>query len=453
MKPDLTAFFSCTVCAGTIFLTAISFAMADDHDDSDEDSLSPEVSFTFNHESLSGYFDEPGLRQKEKQRALELELEYPFVFNEQFSLWLRGGGVWEELSEPEVKGWVRHDTAVLSELWLDWTPRDEDYRFRFGRQTFIDSRSWWWDSEFDGVQASYNGEYLSSSILLAKLAETEFSGPDSSDPENEDLLWIMLGTHYATEKTGEISGYLTRLDDGSSKDRAGQTIAEKDIDLVDSDLNWLGIRYSKEYSTEQFGEFTVLLDTAYVSGDETSTEFIDEDDEGDEESNGMTVESVGTEKLRGWASDFFIAWQPSLLDETLITVLYATGSPEFRQTGVQENETEYHYYGSLYNPSLRNINIFGISGSWSITENSTLTIQHLDYRINNTKFGVENELDLDIETDHKALGSESGIILSHEFESGISLSLDASIFKTDSAYGEFSGKTFKQFDIEVGYSF
>ncbi len=462
----------------SVFLPWVLCYAEEESDDEVETEEEAEISIIYKQESLSAYFDDQPKKEDDRERSLELELEWESSLSDSVNGFLSASGIVEQIQTPGKSKWKQSDFVELNELWLQWEPAEDSTYFRLGRQSIEDKRGWWWDSELDAITLGKDFNETSMSIVLGRLSTPISSMRDIEDPEEDSLYWLLSQMSFAETDYGKFDAFFSHLDDRSSEYRSGQTVGENQFDEADARINWLGLRYFGDFPVTGYGGgLSLSADFAIMRGKEelTLTEEEEEDDENEEENENASranhnpaepLKIAGTERqsIRGWAIDTALSWRFPHLNGTELTLGYAAGSgtpkndPEgsksFRQTGLHGNDKPLNYYGALFEPSLSNIEITSLTLGIPVKRNGLVSLLLHKYKKMYTfDESANNKLDLETLQGIDSLGEEIGISYQHEFENDFTIDATFSRFTAGDAYGQFSGKEFYWLEVEVSYEF
>ena len=297
----------------------------------------------------------------------------PFSFLQAFVSVKFGG-------EFEIEdGRSKKDRAIVEveEAYLFFKDLLNDrFSFQIGRQQFDDERQWLYDAELDGARAFvlHWGIVAQLSVSRGGIVNRDLLRKEAGDKINN---YIAYFTYYFNEDTNVAAYFLARDD----------TTGENDSPI------FLGVHSDGEVS----GNLDYWLELAYVTGEE------------------------GSNNISGLGFDLGIVYAFDVLLEPSITLGYAFGSKEFRQTGLEGNEGDFNgvvdflYYGELLEPELSNISILTAGPGIKPTEETSIDLVYHYY----IQTKASDELrDANIDADpngiDKSLGSEIDLILGYE---------------------------------------
>ncbi len=274
---------------------------------------------------------------------------------------------------------------------------EDRFSFQLGRQQFDDERQWLYDAELDGARAFilHWGIVTQLSFSRGGFVNRDLIRRDAGDKTNN---YTVYSTYYFNEDTNLAAYFLARDD----------TTGENDSPI------FLGIHSDGEASDS----LDYWIELAYVTGKE-----------GNNNISGFGFDAGGT-----YALD--VTLEPSL------TLGYAFGSREFRQTGLQGNEGDFNgavdflYYGEFFEPDLSNMSIITAGTSINPTEESSIDLVY-HYYFQTEASDELRDSNLDVEPDgiNRSLGSEIDLILGYEQkEEKLAFALSFGYFLPGSAF-------------------
>ncbi len=306
--------------------------------------------------------------------AINLAFSFdPFSFLQAF-VNLKIGG------EFEIEdGRSKKDRSIfeIEEAYLFFKDLFNDrFSFQIGRQQFDDERQWLYDAELDGARAFilHWGIVTQLSVSRGGIVNRDLLRKDAGDKTNN---FAVYSTYYFNEDTN-IAGYFLARDD---------TTGENNSPI------FLGIHSDGEVT----GDLDYWLELAYVTGKD------------------------GNNNISGFGFDLGSTYAFDVTLEPSITLGYAFGSREFRQTGLQGNEGDFNgvvdflYYGELFEPELSNMSIITAGTGINPTEETSIDIVY-HYYIQTKALDELRDSNLDVEPNglDKSLGSEIDLILGYE---------------------------------------
>ena len=241
------------------------------------------------------------------EQRLEVELFYPLT--SKVDLFLEGkvryrADLYAEDGEREVVRGVDR-----GETWLLWhhlfnTP----ISLQVGRQSFEETREWWWDADLDALRLLYDQGLWQAELGIAQEVATATSEDNRIDAEEDDLFRLLGQASWEWAPKHELAGFFLYQHDHSKRQREGELVESDRRDPTDADLTWFGLRAIGRLKTKGLGEWDYWLDIAGVVGHEVVVGF-DRTDDG----RRVVDESEGIEQdVRGWALDLGVSWEAPL---------------------------------------------------------------------------------------------------------------------------------------------
>lgn len=255
---------------------------------------------------------------------------------------------------------------------------DDRFSLQVGRQQFDDERQWLYDAELDGVRAFVLtwGVVTQLSVSRGGLVNRDLLRESAGDKINN---YIAYSTYFFDEDTN-VAAYFVARDD---------TTGENDSPI------FLGLHSDGEASDS----LEYWLELAYVTGEE------------------------GENNLSGFGFDVGAVYIFDTLLEPSVTLGYAFGTEEFRQTGLQSNEGDFNgvvdflYYGELFEPELSNLSILtGDVGLRPTEETSIDLVYHYYFQTKASDEIRDSNLEAEPDGVNKSLGSEIDLVLGFEQE-------------------------------------
>ena len=281
---------------------------------------------------------------------------------------------------------------------------EERFSFQIGRQQFDDERQWLYDAELDGARAyiGHEGFYTEHEGFIAQLSisrggfvNRDFLNKEAGDKTNNYIAYL---SYFFNEDTTAAAYFLWR-DDTTGENNSPIFLGfHSDGEATDSIDYW--------------------LELAYVFGEE------------------------GTNNISGLGIDLGITYAFDLMPEPSFTLGYAFASEEFRQTGLQSNESDFNgvvdflYYGELFEPNLSNMSIFTGALGLNPTEETSIDLVY-HYYIQTKASDEIRDSAIEAEPDgiNKSLGSEIDLVLGYEQkEEKIAVALTFGYFIPGSAF-------------------
>lgn len=310
------------------------------------------------------------------------------------------------------------------------------WSLQVGRVALLDRRAWWWDDDLDALRLRYRADAWRLDTGLARELARVSSAERGVVPEAKGVTrWFGQATwSYAPRHA--LDAFWLAQRDGSGSPSAGQPFANEDAtDTSDLNARWIGLRASGEW---RFGEGPRLMywaDTAWLAGTERRTAF-------DEQPDGRFVAAGTTSRrLRGRALDVGATAILSLPLRPSLTLGYARGSEDFRQTGLQENKTRLagvkrmQRYGELVQPELANLAVTTVGAGVRLTDNTSLElVTHRLRQVRPRDSLAGSRLSADPLGTNRALGRETGLLLAVRESRRVEFTFKASHFKPGAAF-------------------
>ncbi|MBC2714070.1 MAG: alginate export family protein [Desulfobacteraceae bacterium] len=399
----------------------------------------------------------------EIEPALKVELFY--LLSEDTSIFLENEvqykvEYYSEIGKTDNK-WIFERT----ESWIFFDNIGESSgSLQVGRQNYEDERQWWWDEQLDSIRLHYDGVGLHSEIAVAQELAPSSTEEGRIEPKHKDIFRILSHTAWNLNDALRQDDAL-RLDlfglyqnDHSSQPKVGDTVSPYEEDERDADLLWYGARVSGEVESGDRGEFEYWVDIAGLTGKEKLLAFEETDD------GRRVVDEIISRDVSGWGFDTGITWHTGILNNMAMTLGYAWGSgdrnPEdeknrsFRQTGFNEGDKRFQYYGELLNPDLSNLHIVTVSAGFPLGKSSFIDFIYHRYRQDYPAlFLWESDLEAEPEGISKAIGEEWDIALTVEEWDDIEIESSVAIFTAGDAFGTLSGETAYRINFAINYLF
>ena len=273
------------------------------------------------------------------------------------------------------------------------------FSFQIGRQQFDDEREWLYDAELDAVRAyiGHQGFVAQLSISRGGFVNRDFINRDAGDKTNNYVAYL---SYFFNEDTN-IAAYFLGRDDTTGENNSPKYVGfHSDGEATDTIDYWLELAYA-------FGE-------------------------------------EGANNISGLGFDLGFTYAFDLMPEPSFTLGYAFGSEDFRQSGLQGNETDFNgvvdflYYGELFEPNLSNLSIFTGGVGLNPTEDTSIDfIYHYYIQTKASEEIFESEIDADPDGINKSLGSEIDLVLGYEQqEEKIAFAVTFGYFIPGSAFPE-----------------
>ena len=385
----------------------------------------------------------------------QLELFYPWSANLAVFLELKAayeqelyrGGRRKLRSQEEIK---------RGETWLFWGDiAQSGISFELGRQNFREPREWWWDNDLDALRIYYTRPFLHFEAGVSQQLFPVSTADNGIPAEEQGVLRILARGAWQWASKQELGLFFLHQQDFSRRERVNDFVLDEFLDPVDGDFTWVGLRTLNKWSTDDYGEFDLWGDGAWIGGDERSLVFVDTDVDG-----LSRVLSVNGGQINGWALDVGLTWEAPLSWRPALTFGYAIGTTNFRQTGLQDNNdrfrniSRFRYYGELLRPELSNLRIWTAAATVPFLSNSSATALYHYYRqVTPQPFLRQGRISADPNGISPSIGREWDLIVSLEEWKHWELEFIAALFEADTAYGDLSGNTAFDLVLKVNYNF
>jgi alginate production protein len=273
--------------------------------------------------------------------------------------------------------------------------------------------------------------------------------------EDQDVLRVLSHVAWEWSKKQRLGLFFLYQQDHSSKESVKELIRDEFLDPVDGDFTWLGLRAQNRFTPENAGDFNFWTDVAWISGKERSIAF----DESDRDGISI-VDEVNNEHIQGWALDVGLTWEVPLVWTPSLTIGYAIGSREFRQTGLQDNNdrfraiNRFRYYGELLRPELSNLQIWTVAVTIPFLQNSSVSALYHYYRqVEAQPFLRQGRIRPDPNGINPSIGQELDLVIALEEWNHWEMEFVTAVFQAGSAYGEQSGNVAVDVVFKVNYNF
>jgi hypothetical protein len=312
--------------------------------------------------------------------------------------------------------------------------------FDVGHLDFEDDRRWWWDTELDAARLVYEAGDFEVALALGRELFAERTGEGGIDPEQEGVLRAIGEASWDWRFGHSLQGFLLWSDDRSPSERPGDVARRDREDDADARLLWLGARAIGVEDVGAPGVVGYWLDLAWVRGDERRNEYEDLS------RRRSVLEERTSVRLSGWAFDAGLAWLLPLRGEPRLYAGYARGSPEFRQSGLEENEAgfggmeRFDHYGVMIDAELANLAVLTIGAGCSLLRSSSLDLVYHHYRLVERRDSFRNaRFDVALDGRHRDVGDEIDLVLALEEWERLEFEVIASVFRAGDAFGRLRG--------------
>ena len=285
--------------------------------------------------------------------------------------------------------------------------------FQIGRQRFKDERQWVYDERLDAVRILYRLPNLSFDLSVSR--KNLFDGDLLNDAEDERINnYIVRGTYNLTEDV-KIAGYTVVRDAVSSEEESP-------------------IFFGLHSNGEILDDLEYWIELAYA------------------------LDLDGSRDIDGIGLDIGASYQFDLPLKPSVTLGYAFGDENFRQTGLEDNEDRFHgvtkfkYYGELVDPELSNLSIFtGGIGSRPSRKSSIDLVYHYYLQDEASKKIRGSPIDADPTGLSRSLGSEIDLVVGYEEIRNVNVKLVLGYFIPGEAFAETDDAFFANFEIQFSF--
>ncbi|MEQ8660028.1 MAG: alginate export family protein, partial [Gammaproteobacteria bacterium] len=386
------------------------------------------------------------------------QLEFLYLWNHETAVFLEFKGAAEVEIYRQGGGEDSEMLLERGEMWLFMGAlAGSRFSLQVGRQNFQDGREWWWDEDLDALRVYYAtrtwrvwlgiGEQFAREALSANFDAR-------LDPAEEDVLNVLAHLEWQWSSDHAFELFFLHQYDHSPTERVGDVVREDRTDTADGELTWLGARtvgdlalggdYSLDYWTD-FAAFTSrerrLVFDAVNDRDARVVERVAASDDG-------WAADIGATLTTPWP------WRPAL------TLAYARGSRNFRQTGLNNNNDRYtgvnrfRYYGELARPELANLAILSAAIGLPFWYNSSVELVFHDYRqVARSRDVRDFAINADLTGRDTHLGQAIDIAVGIEENSHVEIEFIAGLFVAGAAYGPLEGRTALNLQLKFNYNF
>jgi hypothetical protein len=386
---------------------------------------------------------------------VQLELFYPWSAN--LAFFVEGQVNYEQDLYRGNNGTTRGDAEFKrGESWIFWGDiLQTGFSLQAGRQNFREPREWWWDDDLDAVRLFYNRPFWHFEVGVAEQLFATSTLDDGIEAEEKDVLRILSHLSWTWASKQQLGVFFLHQHDHSSQEPIGSLVQDEFSDPIDGNATWVGLRTLNRISFDNVGDFHFWADGAWMKGEERIFDFDDSEVEG-----VSIVEDIENQDFEGWALDIGLTWELPLSWEPSLTVGYAIGTKEFRQTGLHDNNdrfravSRFRYYGELLRPELSNLQIWTAAATVPFLHNSSVSVLYHYYRqVDAQPFLRDGRIGPDPEGINPSIGQEWDLVVALEEWEHWELEFVAGVFKAGSAYGENSGNIAANVEFKVNYNF
>jgi alginate production protein len=369
----------------------------------------------------------------------EVKLEARTRFGDRTELFLQLVGLHETRRTQGTGKEVNH-SLERGPMWLQreqlWgTP----WLLQAGRITLLDRRAWWWDEDLDGFRVRYLGKQWQLDTGLLHEAGRKSSAERRVAADMRGVTrWFGQAT-WPWARRHSLDAFWLVQRDRSPQPQAGTVFADEDrTDASDLDARWVGARASGELRDRgMLDRLSYWADLAWVAGRERVSTFEERDEDG-----RFVALGSRSQRLRGHALDLGASATFDLPLRPLLTLGYARGSQQFRQTGLQENKTRFagvkrwQRYGELLQPELSNLQVVTAGTGARFGRNSSLELLLHQYRqVRPSTVLAGSRLSSDPGGTGRSVGRELDLLLAIRESRRVEFTAKASYFRPGTAFG------------------
>ena len=390
--------------------------------------------------------------------GLELRTEWHYRLTDSVSFFAEAKAFTEAIHTGDQ--WDAEGSIERGQIWVLWEELlGSHFGLQLGRQEFKESREWWWDEDLDAVRLDYRRDSWDLALGLAKESAPRSTLEETIDPAAKDVMRGIGQAAWRWHEQHQLEAFLLWQNDTSSVPSLNSVIEKEQEDESDADLFWVGLRATGEQPLSSYGTLSYWFDSALVWGDEISIDFESVDDDLSQ------VESLQRQNVRGWAIDVGGYWSLPLASRPFFILGYASGSGDaddeglasnrtFRQTGLQNNEERFKYYGELLEPELSNLGIATLGVGFPLFEDSLLALVYHHYRqVDATPFLRNANLNRDPDGSSADIGQEWDLILKLEEWDKLDLEAIGAVFEAGRGFGQANGERSYKVFLELTYEF
>lgn len=423
-------------------------------DEAPSEGFEFETQLELTYESLKNTFLQQQTGGNSREFHQELQFQLYYRENEQFSAFAEVKLKAEQLSAADDMSRRSQQQAERGELWFSWERLfNTAAGFKIGRQNFIEPRRWWWDSDLDAIRFDYTRDSWLVNVAVAESLARLTTREKIIDPNEENVQRWLGNADLKLSPTLQLSAFYLRQRDHSTQAELNSLIETTHSDESDASLTWLGLRVAGE-----IGRLTYWLDGATVGGEETVYDYVNE-------SAGMSrLAARETRRLRGHALDLGIHWFPLAKHWPILALSHARGSGDknpsddidhsFRQTGLQDPDQEFRYYGELLRPELSNLSITTALVGFNLPGATRLTLgYHWFQQVYPTPFLRGARIEASPIGEATDIGREFSLLLDIRKWENLKMVLAAATFRAGNAYGQATGERATSFFAQFAYEF
>lgn len=387
----------------------------------------------------------------------QAELELFYAWNANIAYFLEGQASYEQNLYRGNSSRLGSETLLRrGQMWVFWGDiENSGVSLQLGRQNFREPREWWWDNDLDAIRIFFDRPFIHAEAGISQQLFPVSTQDDGIPSDEEDVLRVLSHVNWIWSSKQELGLFFLYQEDHSSRPKLGERVRDDRVDPVDGDFTWLGLRTFNRLTTDDIGEFDFWADTVWIDGNETTFDFDD--------SAGLgfsLVDQITERHISGWALDLGLIWELPINWRPALTIGYAVGTRNFRQTGLQDNNnrfrsvSRFRYYGELLRPELSNLQVWTAALTVPILRNSSVTALYHYYRqVDAQPFLRDGRIDADPNGISPSIGHEWDLVVGLEEWQNWEFELVTAIFKADSAYGSLSGNIAVNAVFKINYNF
>lgn len=388
---------------------------------------------------------EPGTSRDGTRLELSLEISRYFEIQD---WWLIGTEINAEVDRIDAGLGHRVENQQfieLEQLWAGWSSADSWLEsIRIGRFAIEDDRHWWWDENVNGISSSFSLGDSSLSLIAASADKSPSTDDRVVDEEDRSILWGLAQLEQEFESIDSVSIYYAHKDDRSSRYLVGQQVVEPHFDERDDELNWIGLGLEKNWSLGDVGNFALQLDAARLDGQSLVSELGEQ----------ATVTTTSKQSISGWGYDLLLTWSPEFWQGSAISLGYASGSKDFRQTGLQNNDNEFPAHGELFEPELANLDIVTAGLRVPLNHRASVNFQYNQFRRGSlANEEIEGDIEFEIFAPERDIGSEIDITLDYLFSDLLGIRLAVAQFRAGDGIVAGQDRKIDKISFELEFEF
>ena len=418
-----------------------------------------ETQLELTYENLKHIFLQQRARDDSQSFKQELQLQLYYRADERFSAFGEIKLNTEQLSYPDETPGRSDRLAERGELWLAWEHLfSSEAAIKIGRQNFIEPRRWWWDSDLDALRFDYASTTWQVNMAVSKTLARLTTLDKFIEPHEDDVLRWLGNASWKLSPDLQFAAFYLQQRDHSTQPELNSVIETARVDESDASLNWLGLRAAGEIGLHSGNRLTYWLDSATLYGEETVYEYANEP------AGTSRLVARRTQQVRGYAVDTGLHWFPQARHWPILAISYARGSGDkysndatdhaFRQSGLQDPDQEFRYYGELLRPELSNLSITTALVGFQLPGATRLTLgYHRFQQVYPSPFLRAARLEISPSGASTDIGRELSLLIDIRKWENLKMVLAAAIFTAGNAYGPAAGERATSFFAQFAYEF